>query len=91
MPTKGLIALSLVSLFLLFSYEPDTTRDFNDGPASDDIPDVRDFDIMHRTCALEVVLVVRSMVGQRVKERDTMPVPLVARPSGTLLACVPTE
>lgn len=90
MPTKGLIALSLVALFLVFSYEQDITRDFNDGPAPEGIPDLRDFDIVQRTCALEVVLVLRELEEQRAAERDTAPIPLETQPSGTMLACVPT-
>lgn len=89
MPPKSLIALSPVALFLVFSYQQDAARDFDDGPAPDGIPDIRYFDVVQRTCALEVVLVVRSMEGRRTEERDTTPVPLVARPSGNLLACVP--
>lgn len=90
MPTKSLIALSLVALFLVFSYEQDTTCEINDGPAQDGIPDIRDFDIVQRTCALEVVLVLRELEGRRAAERDTAPIPLESQPSGILLACVPS-
>ncbi|MBK8498379.1 MAG: hypothetical protein IPL52_06065 [Flavobacteriales bacterium] len=91
MPTKGLIALSLVALFLVFSYEQDITRDVNDGPAPDANPDLRDFDIVQHTCALEVVLVLRGIEDHRMIDRlrDTAPIPLDEQPGGTMLACMP--
>lgn len=89
MRTKSLIATILAGLFLVCSYEDDAVLSF-DGTRSTDA-DALGVDIVQRTCALEVVLAVHDIAGLLPvdHDRDTSPIPLEARPGGTMLACTP--
>ena len=91
MRVQRLVALVLVVFFFLCTYD-------RDGPVAagtallargneDDI----EYDIIQRTCALEVVLVVRDRDDLRAHDgiHDNAPMHLNAEPAGIMLACMP--
>lgn len=91
MRAKLLVLLTLVSLFLVCSFQPRGFVGMDAMHAADSSRHLRDVDIVQRTCALEVVLAVREIDAWSTNDTSPVitPIQLDARPGNTMLACLP--
>ncbi|MBK6342827.1 MAG: hypothetical protein IPF41_09610 [Flavobacteriales bacterium] len=92
MRVKSSVLLVLVLVFLLCSFHHETAPAFHAQRSANADGDPLEFDIVQRTCALEVVMEALALDREHfVNERDDslMPVPLDAQPVGAQLACLP--
>jgi hypothetical protein len=88
---ERLIARVLIVLFFICTYDHNSPVVASTELLARGNEDVLEYDIIQRTCALEVVLVVRDREDLRSAARlhDADPVPVELRSSGTMLACMP--
>ncbi|MBK9175147.1 MAG: hypothetical protein IPM46_02185 [Flavobacteriales bacterium] len=91
MRAKSLVVLVLVALFLLCSFHRDAALAFDDQRTADADVDLLEFDLVQRTCALEVVLAVRDPDALHAIEPSLEPTPIHwdAQPGSSTLACLP--
>lgn len=91
MPAKCLVALALVALFLLCSHHRRGVVAADAMHPDGSETNVPGFDIVQRTCALEVVLAMRDIDAWRAIDSspEVMPMHLDSQPGQTMLACLP--
>ena len=93
MRVKSSVPLVLVMVFLLCSFHHETAPAFHAQRSANADGDPLGFDIVQRTCALEVVM--EALALDRVEPIDNehddslMPVPLDTQPVGVQLAYLP--